>query len=459
MEIGSTAFSLFAACMVCHGELARSKPEPRQLTSFYLTMALGGAIGGAFVGLLAPAVFEGFWEYPLGLWAAGLLVAVTAWRDKGSWVYRTRPWLPFAVVTGFLVVLLGIQLVLRFGVGKRLPDAPLVATVAAAVLGIFLVFWKRGSEEAFARPATMLGLAGAGLLVLGMVSSAMEIKADRGAVYRTRSFHGALTVIEKDAQDPSRHSLELRHGGVIHGRQFLDLTKRRLPTTYYGPSSGVGLAILHHPRRASASPGLRIGAIGLGAGTVASYLRPGDSIRFYEINPDVLRLSERPLSLFSYLEDCQGKVEVEIGDARLCLERELRENHAQDFDVLAIDAFSGDAIPVHLLTAEAFQVYLAHLRKPGGVLALHISNNFLDLAPVVRALAEHFQMQGLRIESKAREELCTPSTWVLLGSDRECLDLPEIRRGSAPLESVTSSRLWTDQFSNPLAVLRSSGRP
>ena len=193
-------------------------------------------------------------------------------------------------------------------------------------------------------------------------------------------------MIEADRDDPAKHELFLVHGRITHGRQFIDPGKRRWATSYYGPHSGVGRAIACLQK----SGPIRVGAIGLGVGTVAAYARPGDLFRFYEINPEVLRLATQR---FTYLADCRGTCEVVLGDARLSLEA---EEPPQPFDLLVLDAFSGDAIPTHLLTREAFDVYRRHL-APDGAIAVHISNNYLNLAPVVRRLAEHCGMKTTHI--------------------------------------------------------------
>ena len=188
-----------------------------------------------------------------------------------------------------------------------------------------------------------------------------------------QNFYGTLSVIETDADSQTWRAYSLIHGPTLHGSQFRSAAKRLLPTAYYAHSSGVGLAILHHPRRRASLPDqrrLRVGIVGLGVGTLAAYGQPGDYFRFYEINPDVPRISGS--EFFSYLRDSSARVGVVLGDARLSMETDLERHEPQQFDVLAVDAFSGEAIPVHLLTKEAFEIYLQHLRKPDGVLAVNI---------------------------------------------------------------------------------------
>ena len=195
--------------------------------------------------------------------------------------------------------------------------------------------------------------------------------------------------------------------------------------------------------------------MGLGVGTIAAYARPGDLIRFYEINPDVIRISLGSPTYFHYLSECRGRVEVVAGDARLAMERELAQGNPQGFDLLAIDAFSSDSIPAHLLTEEAVQVYLKHLHKPDGILAFHVTNRYLDLKPVVWQLAGHFGLQSKFVKSDSVGDLAWESYWMLLAGNNVILGLPEIVDASTPQENTTRRlRLWTDDYSNLFQVLK-----
>ena len=224
-----------------------------------------------------------------------------------------------------------------------------------------------------------------------------------------------LTVLDEHTNDPELHKRTLVNGKITHGYQFQDPAKRRIPTSYYATNSGVALAILKHPRRLAPGleGGLRIGVVGLGTGSLATYADKGDMIRFYDINPEVLRLAG-PGGYFTYLQDCPAKWDVVLGDARLSLERELEAGEAQRFDVLVLDAFSSDAIPAHLLTQEAFDLYLKHLRGPESVLAVHISNKVLDLRPVIWGIAQHFGLSAAFIENSGDDKITCSSDWMLL---------------------------------------------
>lgn len=258
-----------------------------------------------------------------------------------------------------------------------------------------------------------------------------------------RNFYGTLRVF--DAGDDKELQRTLIHGTIVHGEQYLVKERRRWPTTYYGENSGVGMAIL-----ASRNTGpQRVGVVGLGAGTLAAYGRAGDYYRFYEINPLVIRLAR---SEFSFLADCPATIELALGDARLSLEHE----QAQRFDVLAVDAFSGDSIPVHLLTREAFAVYFRHL-KPGGILAVHISNKYLDLTPVVKLAADHYAKEARLVDSDIDDEADKgeyTSSWILISDRPEIFDVKEFVDTAEEIELKRAIRPWTDDYSSIYAILK-----
>jgi len=374
------AAGLFTCCMVCHGELARLKPDPRYLTHFYLMMSAGGALGGLLVGLVAPKVFNALYEMPLGLAACGILVVwVLRQDDEAEWF-------------------------------RRLP-AMLLAVVLVLALTVFV-----------------------GMQVRDMV---------RGARLLARNFYGGLRVRDSGTPAELESTRTLTHGTINHGEEYLNPARRDLPTTYYGPNTGIGIAIRAKQKTGAA---LRVGVIGLGTGTIAAYGRLGDYYRYYEINPLVLGLAHTE---FFFLNDCKAKIDVAMGDARLSLEREGPEN----FDVLAVDAFSSDSIPVHLLTKEAMLLYFRHLR-PDGILAVHISNRYLDLQPVL--------LGETRATGKIARVVDTDdddtqdvfgATWVLIVSPESGFP-PEVMAESAPVRTQRYVRLWTDDYSNLFQILK-----
>ena len=377
--------TMFFCCMVCHGELVKLKPAAKHLTSFYLMTAAGGAMGGLFVGLLAPVLFERLIELRIGLIGCGLFVLVAQWRKALPLV---APGKPLWIATGLAASTIGFL---------RMLDAQQSATTELAM---------------------------------------------------SRNFFGVLRVIERAADDPENHSRAMLHGQTEHGRQFCAADRRRWPTTYYGEDSGVGVALRHFPRSSSGS--MRCGFVGLGVGTLATYGQPGDDFRFYEIDPDVIGLAQ---TQFSFLSDSAATINVTLGDARLSLEREA----PQHLDVLVLDAFSSDAIPVHLLTREAFEIYGKHL-KADGVLAIHISNLHFDLRPIVRRLAGEFDFRAEHIPSPRSDErgLLT-ADWMLLSRNERFWQQSEVVRVLAEQGTSAPSSvgpLWTDQFSDLLHVLR-----
>lgn len=384
---------LFICCMFCHGELARLKPHPAHLTSFYLMCSLGGALGAVFVALLAPRLFSGLDELPIAMGFCAILILVVLRRDPDSPFYRARlepTWLGLVALSATLIVSLSM----------------IVQEPAA------------------------------------------------GTRVMVRNFYGVLRVIDKvspsllhdttqnpDVSDP--HYRELLNGTIKHGMQFLAPVLRRLPTSYYGPDSGIGVTLAAMGRRGP----LRVGVIGLGAGTIAVYGRPGDHYTFYEINPLVVEIANHE---FTYLRESRAKVDVTLGDARLSLEREP----PQQFDVLAVDAFSSDSIPVHLLTREVFALYFRHL-KPDGVLAVHISNKYLDLQPVVQAAATLLKKDAMLVQNAGDDERgVSVSKWILVGSGQDFFHQPAVEQAGSLLPPAGQQQLWTDDYSSVFRLLK-----
>jgi SAM-dependent methyltransferase len=260
-------------------------------------------------------------------------------------------------------------------------------------------------------------------------------------IVASRNFYGVLRVQLYGESDAS-YRRSLIHGTISHGTQYLAPDLRREPTTYYTQTSGIGRLLESlHP---SLTP-LRIGVIGLGAGTLATYGAKGDVFRFYDINPAVVRIAERD---FSFLQDSSATIEIVLGDARLSLERERNQN----FDVLVIDAFSSDAIPVHLITSQALGIYRRHM-KPGGVIAFHVTNRFLNLVPVVEGLAHAHQLMMIDI-SDTPAAPASSSDWLLLSDRRASLDKPALTEAAREVEVRQDWRLWTDDFNNLVQVLK-----
>jgi hypothetical protein len=398
VDVGLSFAGMFTVCMMCHGELVRLKPHPRYLTMFYLFIAAGGALGGLFVSLIAPLIFKSYAEWGIG-WLGGALLAATiilGTEERG--IFRRYPWI--------------------FG-----PAFLLLAGV---------LFFEAG------------GLA-----------------KDPNTLDMRRNFYGVLRVtfggVYKDPKGTGDYApiRRLVNGGILHGLQFTDEDRREQPTSYYGPLSGVGRAI-RYCRAATPDRGIHVGAIGLGTGTLAAYARANDTFVFYEINPQVPPLTDE---WFTFLSDARkrvaagkGSLEIVMGDARLSLERELvAPASSRQFDVLVVDAFSGDAIPTHLLTREAGDIYDRQLAADG-VLAVHISNRYLDLAPVVHGLALHLGWQPLLIHSNEDDPNgINTADWMLLTRNAALL------KSLAPASSKLEDRapvLWTDDYSNLYHILR-----
>ncbi len=372
IQLGVFCAGLFIACMFCHGELARLKPLPRYLTRFYLMISLGGAIGSALVGIVAPLVLPAYFELAFGLSLGALLLL---WQVRRG------------------------AIVLR----------------ALAVAAVF----------------TTIGCA---------VWSVREFYDS--TILTARNFYGVLRVQESGAGEENSRR-QLIHGTIMHGNQYLAPGLRRQPSTYYTADSGVGRVL--ESLNPSATP-IKVGVIGLGAGTLAAYGSTGDVYRFYDINPAVVGIAQ---SYFTYLGDSEATIEIALGDARLSLERE----DSQQFDLLAIDAFSSDAIPVHLITSEAIAIYLKHMKR-GGIIAYHVTNRFLDLVPVVQALADARGLRATWVRDEGEDPLASRSDWVLLSRDGKILDLPRIAEAATEIVRHPEWRLWTDDFNNLVQALK-----
>ena len=446
---------LYTCCMACHGELAMLKPHPRYLTKFYLMISAGGAIGGLLVGLVAPRFFSALYELQLGLGLCGVLMLVVLSGDhEYAWfqgLLGPRRFIPAALIVTLVGLIgytkrgtwqvLGTKFVSLFNKQFETPDNfPMY--VLLAVLSISAIVLLTGLRlgrvrgRGFAFTAEFLVL----VLVGYLAYQARQLTAD----YRVtvRNFYGALRVRDNGTPDEFAATRTLTHGTINHGEQFLNPMRRDLPTTYYGPNTGVGLAI----RSKQKTGAIRVGVIGLGTGTISSYGRLGDYYRFYEINPLVPVLARTE---FTFIPDSKAQVEIAMGDARLSLEKE----HPENFDVLAVDAFSSDSIPVHLLTREALELYFRHLR-PNGILAVHISNRYLDLQPVLQGEKDALGKAARLVDTDDDEtQDIFGATWVLLTSPSAGFD-EDILSHSSELEPKRTVRLWTDDYSNLFRILK-----
>jgi len=457
---GLFALGLFTCCMVCHGELTLLKPHPRYLTQFYLSISAGGALGGFLVGFMAPRLFHSNYELELGLAAcAALTLAALASRPQPEWLRNLLPAMELllaslgALMAGYLGFLYreqllgGLHWAVHLFASRWTPSADFDTSILLLAL-----LWVAGAALAFRRGFRLGWVASQGMAPFALELLALMLigflgyqvgHANTGYRKMVRNFYGALKVYDQGSPGEPDSLRGLLHGTINHGEQFLTPARRRLPTTYYGEESGIGIAI--RDRQLAGGP-MRVGVIGLGTGTTAAYGRSGDYYRFYEINPQVRDIAETD---FTFLSGCPCRVETAIGDARLSLEGEAPQN----FDVLAIDAFSGDSIPVHLLTREAMQLYFRHL-APAGILAVHISNRYLDLQPVVDGISRATgHVTRVVINEKNDERDVFSSDWVLVTAPAPGFDDGILSRSSS-IDSSRKVRLWTDDYSNLFQILK-----
>lgn len=422
---------LFMAATALHTRLYRMRPEPDRLTGFYLAMSVGGALGGVFAALVAPVVFDWTYEYPILIVAAGLLV-------PQEWLLPVlrRAWTANRAITLALVAAAALAVMI---VGLENPGNLLGAKHESLA---FLALAAIGIAAIGARPAYVTVLIAALMLFGGWRALRISFEGDA----RTRSYFGVYTIRDY----PQTGTRTLAHGTTLHGVQFVDdPAKAREPTSYYVPGSGVGQAM--QALTALYGPGARVGAVGLGTGTLACYAKPDQDWRFYEIDPAVVRIA-RDSGKFGYLKRCLPDARIVVGDARLS----IAAQPAASLDLLALDAFSSDAVPMHLMTREALATY-ARVLGPRGLLMIHVSNRFLDLEPVVTATARGGGWHaaslnyapGLSDNSEA-----TMSDWIAMTRDPEVL--AELFAGGGdwqPLRFRRDVSAWTDDYSSIMPVL------
>jgi hypothetical protein len=365
---------MFVACMVCHGELARLKPDPAHLTRFYLMMSLGGALGAVLVAVIAPLVLRGYFELGIALVLLGALFAVRV-RGVAKWA-------------------------------------------ALAVLGATIVLVVRGGHD-----------------------------YTRGVRVMERDFYGVVRTADHYSPVPYR---SMYHGAIMHGGQLLGDSFRNTPADYFSPDSGYG-RVFTSLREMNPKKPLNVGVIGLGAGVLAAWMMPGDALTFYEISPRVVDIARRE---FTYLADTPARTELVMGDGRLSLEREP----ARGYDVLGIDAFSGDSIPMHLVTREAMALYVKHI-KPDGVIVFQATNRYIDLLPVVKRLAAEFGLEALNV-SDSPDADDGPEYWysstdqVIVTRNRRLLEWGRIAEVAEPIEERRDLPVFTDAHHNLLRILK-----
>ncbi|MDO8668525.1 MAG: fused MFS/spermidine synthase [bacterium] len=379
-----------AAAMFCHTKLFESRPPLSGLTFYYLYISTGGALGTVMIGLVAPAIFYAYYEYTLVL-AIALILALYLLRKEIGELFSL-----FRKRASWLFLLVALAFIFN--------------------LLYFLSIKDRVKEE---------------------------------IILRERNFFGTLEVRKRTAS--YGEVIRLMNGKILHGTELMAPEKNSLPTSYYSEDSGVGL--LMRAKQKNDHRLERVGIVGLGAGTMAAYCRLGDIYTFYDINPAVVEIANQNFSFLKQCADRGGEVKIKIGDARLVLEKELIEAESKLYDILVLDAFSDDAIPVHLLTKEAMKIYLERL-APDGVLAVHISNRYLNLKPVLKGLAEAYNLDDAIIENNKSLSLeKTLSSWVLLTRDKNLL-ADETLKEQEHLKNEKNIRLWTDQFNNLLPLIK-----
>ena len=365
---------LFAACMFCHGELARVKPDPSHLTRFYLMISLGGALGAVLVAIVAPLALPGYFELGIALVALAVLILV---RQKQA------------------------------------------------------LFWA----------GAVVAVATAGLVV----HAAVDYSA--GVRIMERDFYGVVRTVDHEGPVPYR---SMYHGGIMHGGQLLGDSLRNTPADYFGPTSGYG-RVFQSLREIKPRKPLQVGVIGLGAGVLAAWMKPGDALVFYEISPRVTDIARRD---FTFLSDSSAKTEIVMGDGRLSLEREP----PRGYDVLGIDAFSGDSVPMHLVTREAMALYVKHV-KPDGVIVFQATNRFINLLPVVQRLAAEFGFEAVNV-SDVPEDTDGPGYWysstdqVIVTRNRKLLAWPRIAEAAQEIEPREDLPIFTDSHHNLLRILK-----
>ena len=396
-QLALHAATLFAGCMICHGELVALRPVPGRLPAFYLAIAAGGAAGGLLVAVAAPLMFSDYFEHPLVLCVIAAAATTLAWRTASAGLKRR-----LAVAT-----------------------AALAAIYFAAGLG--MAAWR-------------------------------EMAPERTLVERVRNFYGVVKVMREVDGPSGQSSLVMEQAGVDQGAQYQSAALRMEPACGFDRSSALGLAVAHHARRRAGGPEapLRIGVVGLGAGMTAAHGRPGDVMRYYELNPAVLGLVERH---FTFVRDGKAKTDVLLGDGRLVLERQLLRGEPQAFDILVLNAFRGASPPMHLMTKEAFDIYLAHM-APDAILAVNFEFEMFEMAPLHRGMARLLGLETRWFDPKGGGEGCEGAiSWALYSRDKGFFAAPPVARAVSEWRDRGGRPdiVWTDADSNLFGIINWRG--
>ncbi|MFT5466528.1 MAG: hypothetical protein ACI8UO_001628, partial [Verrucomicrobiales bacterium] len=514
-QIGIYVAAMFCAVMICHGEMVQIKPDPSRLTGFYLAISLGGAVGGFFVNLIAPRIFAGwdfswvinkattwefevaagYWELHVGLLLAAIATIICIARDMkaayqpiaiglamgvaGLFAWNLLDFQdsdePLRITFGLLILFLLLTLVLLTLI-KRIRSFRWDAMTAVAIgvlLNVLIILLRKNAWHAMIvivvasllivvisfigrlvrSGGSLKGLVDSGMTAFAASISVMcfflwqHVQEHGGATEVRRGFFGVLRVFEWDDWEGDTYRT-LYNGRISHGQEFITGDQAGVPSTYYAYESGAGAYFEIRPTGGELAEPQQIGVVGLGVGTIAAFAGENDNVRFYEINPQVEELSR---TSFFYRKQCKGTEQVVLGDARITMERELAAGQNQQFDVLFIDAFTGDSIPIHLLTLESFKLYFEHL-KPDGVLAVHITNRHLDLSDPVRILARELEREATLVSYAPDDGY--ESDWILITKDEDFhLELDLNSWASEWWTPEPKEILWTDDYSNLFHVI------
>ena len=432
--------NFFLYCMVCHGEIARTRPATEHLTEFYLWLSFGGMLGGVFNSLIAPAIFNTVFEYPLILILGAILLPV---RNQKR-VRALKRWMnaPLYLGVPLALVLLTYWLTANWHmVSVNLSWLPDLLHIKPKTLDLTVSYGLPAlvcCGLVFLRKPFLFGIGVAALLLTFVVSKDLK----RDIVHRERSFFGVLTV----TRDSDGSFMNLSHGTTLHGKQWLNPVNRSEPVSYYHRKGPVGEVFSEFSGRKKKT---RIAVTGLGTGSLAAYAGPGQEIDFYEIDPAVKRISTHP-AFFSFLSDCRARWKVVLGDARLTMEK--APSHY--YGIIILDAFSSDSIPVHLLTKEAVNLYFSKLSEKG-VLLIHITNRYVNLAPVLAKLADENGFSDRLCDNDEDDEIGKDaSTWVLLARNENDLGGISGNGSWKKIEPRNTAAAWTDDFSNILSVFK-----